>query len=162
MSFVREEICCNQRFLNQSLHYSFCRISYVQCIICNLSILCFLFHFGHLDILVQHIMHYLGVCCILLIEECATLILVLYIIYTSQSSFCLVHFMISTFGYLNFIWFNVNTSLQCLIILSYFAHLPKLYYAFYHHMLCLISGSFCLVLLILSGLSYKLYLRGEI
>ena len=75
--------------------------------------------FRPLDILVQHIVHYLGVCCILLIEECATLILVLYIIYTGLPSFCLVHFMISTFGYLSFIWFIMSTPLYS-VYLYYF------------------------------------------
>ena len=117
-----------------------------------LSVTCqflFFISFQLLDILVQHIVHYLGVCCILLIEECATLILILYIIYTGQPSFCLVHFYdlhiwLSQF----YLVHNVDTPLQCLLILFYFAHLPKLYYAFYHYMLCLISGSFCLVLIL--------------
>ena len=89
-----------------------------------LSVTCqFLFLFRPLDILVQHIVHYLGVCCILLIEECATLILVLYIIYTGQPSFCLVHFMISTFGYL-FIWFIMLTPLYSV----YFLYFTFLYF----------------------------------
>ena len=75
--------------------------------------------FQPLDILVRHIMHYLGVCCILLIEECATLILVLYIIYTGQPSFSLVHLLISTFGYLSFIWFIMLSPLYS-IYLYYF------------------------------------------
>ena len=66
-------------------------------------------------------MHYLGVCCILLIEEYTTLILVLYIIYTGQPSFCLVHFydlhiLLSQF----YLVHNVNTPLQCLLILFHF------------------------------------------
>ena len=40
--------------------------------------------FGHQ---VPHIVHIIGISCILLIEECATLLLVLYIIYTGQPSF---------------------------------------------------------------------------
>ena len=40
-----------------------------------------------------HFVHIIGVSCILLIEECATLLLVLYIIYTGQPSFSLVHFI---------------------------------------------------------------------
>ena len=61
------------------------------------------------------------------------------------SSFYDLHIWLSQF----YLAHNVNTSLRCLLlILSYFAHLPKLYYAFYHHMLCLISGSFCLVLIL--------------
>ena len=128
-----------------------------------LSVICqFLFFnsFRPLDILVQHIVHDLGVCCILLIEECTTLILVLYIIYTGQPSFCLVHF------YDLHIWLSQFYLVKCRHPFTvsthfiFFTHLPKLYYAFYHHMLCLISGSFCLVL-ILFWLSYKLYLKRE-
>ena len=65
-----------------------------------------------------------------------------------STQFLFSYLLISVFGYLSFIWFNVDTPLQCLLILLcfYFAHLPKLYYASCHHMLCLISGSFCLVL----------------
>ena len=40
--------------------------------------------FGHQ---VPHIVHIIGISCTLLIEECTTLLLVLYIIYTGQPSF---------------------------------------------------------------------------
>ena len=70
-----------------------------------------------------------------------------------STQFLFSSLVISTFGYLSFIWFDVNTPIQCLLILLYFyfAHLPKLYYVSCHHMLPLISGSscFCLTFIIL-------------
>ena len=102
-----------------------------------LSVTCqflFFISFQPLDILVQHIVHYLGVCFILLIEDCATLILVLYIIYTGQPSFCLVHLLISTFGCLSSIWFNVDTLYS--VYLFYFI----LFCPFAKIILCILSS----------------------
>ena len=84
-------------------------------------------------------MHIIGVYCILLIEECATLLLVLYIIYTGQPSFSLVHFIFSCSNL--HIWplclkfylvCNLDIPLQCLVYLSfsfYFVlpHLAKMF-----------------------------------
>ena len=123
-----------------------------------LSVTCQFFvfiSFQPLDILLQHIMHYLYVCCILLIEECATLTLVLYIIFTGQPSFCLVHFLFIFFFFESLhlaisVLFGLMSTPLCSVYSFYFYFIlpthPNLYCAFYHHMLCLISGSFCLVL----------------
>ena len=65
-------------------------------------------------------MHIIGIYCILLIEECATLLLVLYIIYTGQPDFSLVHFFficsnlhIWPLCFTFFLVCNLDIPLQC-------------------------------------------------
>ena len=85
-------------------------------------------------------MHIIGISCILLIEECATLLLVLYIIYTGQPSFSLVHFYfsvvvicISGHRVLKFyLVCNLDIPLQCLVyfVFSFYlilAHIAKIF-----------------------------------
>ena len=71
----------------------------------------------------MHIMHIIGVYCILLIEECATLLLVLYIIYTGQTQFFFSSFLFFSYSNLH-IWplcfkfylvCNLDIPLQCLV-----------------------------------------------
>ena len=83
-------------------------------------------------------MHIIGISFILLIEECATLLLVLYIIYTGQPSFSLVHFIFSCSNlriwplYLKFyLVCKLDIPLQCLVYLIFsfyfiLSHLAKI------------------------------------
>ena len=95
-------------------------------------------------------MHYLGVCLYLTDRGMHNLdiSIIHHLYWSTQFLFCSfydLHIWLSQF----YLVHNVDTPLQCLLILFHFILPTCQNYAFYHHMLCLISGLFCLVLIFL-------------